>query len=160
MPAGVLLVFITVANGFLSPMSKARLVFWRWHHPLPARAFNVHAKRDARVNISALRAKLGTFPKTEPDQNATWYRLYRSIEHDAAVAQGHRDFLFTRDYAALTALAFVPLGTAAFVQAGSFRQASTYLGFLIAQYLLARFAAANYGTRFVCTVLAVKSAEA
>ena len=160
-PAGLLLVFITVANGLLSPMAKARLVFWRWQYPLPgSRAFSVHAKRDARINLPALRAKLGNFPKAEPDQNSAWYRLYRSVEHDAAVAQVHKDFLFTRDYAALSALAILPLGIAAFVQAGSFRQATTYLAILIAQYLVTRSAAANYGKRFVCTVLAIKSAEA
>jgi hypothetical protein len=160
-PAGLLLVFITVANGLLSPMAKARLVFWRWQHPLPGnRAFSVHAKRDVRINVPALRAKLGNFPKAEPDQNAAWYRLYRSIEHDAAVAQVQRDFLFTRDYAALSALGILPLGIAAFVQAGSIRQAATYLALLIAQYVVTRSAAANYGKRFVCTVLAIKSAEA
>ena len=160
-PAGLLLTLITVANGLLSPMAKARLVFWRWHHPLPGcRAFSVHAKRDPRVNMNALRAKLGNFPKSEPDQNAAWYRLYRSVEHEVAVAQGQRDFLFARDYAALAALAIIPLGTAAFVQAGSSRQASTYLAVLIARYLVTRSAAANFGKRFVCTVLAIKSAEA
>jgi hypothetical protein len=160
-PAGLLLVFITVANGLLSPMAKARLVFWRWRYPLPGcRAFSVHAKRDARINLPALRAKLGNIPKTEADQNSTWYRLYRSIEHEAAVSQSQRDFLFTRDYAALSALAILPLATAAFVQAGFARQASTYLAILVAQYLVTRSAAANYGKRFVCTVLAIKSAEA
>jgi hypothetical protein len=124
-PAGLLLVFITIASGLLSPMAKARLVFWRWRHPLPGcRAFSVHAKRDARINLPALRVRLGTFPKNEPDQNAMWYRLYRSIEHDLAVAQVQKDFLFTRDLAALSALAILPLGLAAFVQAGSFRQAA------------------------------------
>jgi hypothetical protein len=160
LPAGLLLVFITVANGLLSPMAKARLIFWRWRHPLPGgRAFSFHAKSDAPVDLRALRAKLGPLPKTEPDQNSTWYRLYRTIEHDAAVAQGQRDFLFTRDYAALAALTILPLGIAAFVQAGSLRQAATYLAILVAQYLVTRFAAANYGNRFVCTVLAIKSAE-
>jgi hypothetical protein len=160
-PAGLLLGFVTVINGLLSPMAKARLVFWRWQYPLPGcRAFSVHVKRDARINVPALRAKLGNFPKAEADQNAAWYRLYRSIEADAAVAQVQKDFLFTRDYAALSALAILPLGTAAFVQAGSIRQASTYLAILVAQYFVTRSAAANYGNRFVCTVLAIKSAEA
>lgn len=160
-PAGLLLVFVTVASGLLSPMAKARLVFWRWSHPLPGcRAFSVHAKRDARVNVPALRAKLGTFPKTEPEQNAAWYRLYRSIEDNAAVTQVHRDFLFTRDYAALSALSIPPLGVAALAQAGSARQAATYLAALVAQYLVTRSAGANYGKRFVSTVLAIKSAEA
>jgi hypothetical protein len=72
-PAGLLFVFITVMNGLLNPMMKARLVFWRWRYPLPgSRAFSLHAKRDARINVPALRAKLGNFPKTEADQNSVW----------------------------------------------------------------------------------------
>src|SRR5262245_58077554 len=75
-PAGVLFVFITVANGLLSPMAKARLVFWRWRHPLPgSRVFTVHSKTDTRINIPALRARLGTLPKGEAEQNTAWYRL-------------------------------------------------------------------------------------
>lgn len=160
-PAGLLLVLLTVANGLLSATAKARLVFWRWKHPLPGcRAFSVHAKEDARINVPALRSKLGNLPKAEAEQNAAWYRLYRSIEADTAVAQVQKEFLFTRDYAALSALAIIPLGIAAFAQAGSIRQASTYLAILVAQYLVTCFAAANYGKRFVCTVLAIKSAEA
>jgi hypothetical protein len=160
LPAGLVLVVITVANGLLNAMIKARLVFWRWQHPLPgSRAFSVHAKRDPRINMSALRAKLGTFPKGEAEQNATWYRLYRSVEHDTAVANVHKDFLFTRDYAALSALAILPLGLVAIVQASTGWRAATYIAFLIGQYLATRAAASNYGKRFVCTVLAIKSVE-
>ena len=156
-----MLVFITVANGLLEPDGEGALGILAVATPASgSRAFSVHAKRDARVNLPALRAKLGNFPKTEADQNSAWYKLYRSIEHDAAVAHVHKDFLFTRDYAALSALAILPLGIAAFVQAGSIRQASTYLALLVAQYFVTRSAAANYGKRFVCTVLAIKSAEA
>jgi hypothetical protein len=160
-PAGLGLVFISVANGLLSPICKARLVFWRWTHPLPGcRAFSIHAKQDTRINLPALRSKLGRFPKGEAEQNATWYRFYRSVEVDAAVTHVQKDFLFTRDYAVLAALLIIPLGIVAFVQAGSIRLASTYLAFLVAQYLAVSVAAANYGKRFVCTVLAIKSAEA
>jgi hypothetical protein len=159
-PAGLMLAVLTVANGVLGPMTKARLVFWRWQHPLPgSRAFTVHAKRDTRINVPALRAKLGTFPKSEAEQNATWYRMYRSVEHDAAVANVHRDFLFTRDYCALSALAVPLLGLAAIVQATSAWRAAFYITFLVGQYLATRAAASNFGRRFVCTVLAIKSVE-
>jgi hypothetical protein len=153
-------VLLTIANGLLDPTIKARLVFWRWQHPLPGcRAFSVHLKRDARINVPALRSKLGTFPKSEADQNTAWYRLYRSIETDPAVSHVQREFLFARDYAARSALAIVPLGIAAFMQAQSIRHASIYLAMLVGQYLAVAIAAANYGKRFVCTVLAIKSAE-
>jgi hypothetical protein len=160
LPVGAGMVITGVVNGLLSPQAKARLVFWRWTHPLPGcRAFSVHAKSDARVNMAALRASLGTIPKPEAEQNATWYRLYRSIESDAAVSNAQREYLFTRDYAALAALMIAPLGVAAYLQADSYRTALGYLLILVAQYLVVRSAAANYGERFVTTVLAIKSAE-
>lgn len=160
LPAGLRFVVITVTNGLLDATTKARLVFWRWQHPLPgSRAFSVHVKRDTRINVPALRAKLGTFPKSEAEQNSTWYRLYRSVEHDAAVANVHKDFLFTRDYCALSALAISPMAAVAVVQATTGLRAAVYVALLIGQYLATRAAASNYGKRFVCTVLAVKSVE-
>ena len=40
-PAGVGAVLIGVINGLLNSQAKARLVFWRWHDPLPgSRAFS------------------------------------------------------------------------------------------------------------------------
>ena len=161
LPAAAMLVIITVVNGLIDHHNKARLVFWRWRYPLPGcRAFSVHAKRDPRINVPALRAKLGQFPKSEAEQNSTWYRLYRSIETDAAVAHVHQDFLFTRDFAALSALTIPLLGATAFVQAGFGQRSVLYVTFLITQYGVTSFAAANYGKRFVATVLAIKSAEA
>jgi hypothetical protein len=66
LPAATMLAFISVANGLLDHVTKARLVFLRWRHPLPGcRAFSIHAKRDARISVPALRAKLGQFPKAE-----------------------------------------------------------------------------------------------
>ena len=56
-------------------------------------------------------------------------------------------------------MAILLLGVTALVQAESLERAPIYVGFLIGQYLVVRFAAANYGKRFVCTVLAIKSAE-
>ena len=160
-PAGLGVVFVSVVNGLMSPQAKARLVFWRWRHPLPGcRAFTVHAKNDPRINLPALRSRLGSLPKFEAEQNAAWYKMYRTIQADPAVAHVHKEYLFTRDYASLSALMFVVLGSVALWQAGAVPQAALYLLFLAAQYAIVRFAAANYGQRFVCTVLAIKSAGA
>jgi hypothetical protein len=161
LPASLGLVIISVLNGLMSPLAKARLVFWRWRHPLPGcRAFSEHAKKDPRINLPALRSKLGSLPKAEGEQNSTWYKMYRTIETDVAVADVHKEYLFTRDYAALAALMVPILGGLAFWQASSLWRASSYLTFLVAQYAIVRIAASNYGQRFVCTVLAIKSAEA
>ena len=159
LPAGLGLVLMSVANNLVDPMTKARLVFWRWAQPLPgSRAFTVHIKKDPRINVAALRAKLGDFPKSEKEQNGVWYRLYKSVELEPAVAHAHKEYLFTRDWAALAAMMVVVLGALAFWQA-QLTTAAIYVGGLVAQYLLVRLAAANYGQRFVTTVLAIKSAK-
>jgi hypothetical protein len=51
------------------------------------------------------------------------------------------------------------LGTAAFIAGPSLRRAIAYTAVLALQYLVSRLAAANYGRRFVCTVLAVSSTK-
>jgi hypothetical protein len=159
LPAGLGLVLMTVANNLVDPMTKARLVFWRWAQPLPgSRAFTVHIKKDPRINVSALRAELGDFPKSEKEQNGVWYGLYKSVESEPAVTHVHKEHLFTRDWATLAAMMVVVLGALAFWQAPP-RTAAIYFGGLVLQYLLVRLAAANYGRRFVTTVLAIKSAE-
>lgn len=50
LPAGLGLVLISVANALVDDVTKARLVFWRWEHPLPgSRAFTVYIKKDPRI---------------------------------------------------------------------------------------------------------------
>jgi hypothetical protein len=159
LPAGLGLVLMSVINTLVGPMTKARLVFWRWAQPLPgSRAFTLHIKKDPRINVSALRAKLGTFPKSEAEQNGVWYRLYKSVESEPAVAHAHKEYLFTRDWAALAAMMMVVLGALASWQAPP-ETTAIYASALVGQYLLVRVAAANYGRRLVTTVLAIKCAE-
>jgi hypothetical protein len=159
LPAGLGLVLMTVANGLLHHKTKERLVFWRWSHPLPgSRAFTVHLKQDPRINVPALRAALGIFPKSESEQNGVWYKLYKSVDSEPAVTHANKEYLFTRDWTALAAMMVVILSPLAFWQATTLRQAAIYVGALVLQYIVVRFAAVNYGQRLVTTVLAIKSA--
>lgn len=151
---------LTVINGVIDPQTKARLVFWRWANPLPgSRAFSVHAHRDPRVDVNALERILGKLPEDEREQNKTWYRLYKSVESDPGVAHNHRDYLFTRDYATLAALFLIILGGLAMYQFDEWSRVFAYTGCLIIQYVIVRYAAAQYGYRFVATALAVKIAK-
>jgi hypothetical protein len=135
---------MSVVNALVDPMTKARLVFWRWTEPLPgARAFTVHLKKDPRINLSALRAKLGDFPKSQKEQNGVWYGLYKSVESAPAVAHAHKEYLFTRDWTALAAMMVVVLGAMAFWQA-PLRTAAISSG-VVAQHLLVRLAATIMG---------------
>lgn len=158
---GVLgIALLTVVNGLTGSNMKARLVFLRWSDPLPGcRAFTEHAPKDPRVDMGALSQKLGEMPTESREQNATWYRLYRSVKSDPAVVQNHRDFLFTRDYAALSALMLVGLGGLALYQFEDWKRSSLYIVLLAAQYAVVRHVAARYGSRFVSTALAVAAAE-
>jgi hypothetical protein len=159
-PAGLSFLFTSVANELLGTDTKARIVFWRWKDPLPGnRAFSHYAKIDPRIDLRRLKEKFGPLPTKPKDQNALWYRLYKSVEHQGAVLQVHRNYLFTRDYAATALLLSATLGIASFWTIASVRISLAYLGLLMLQYLLARLAARNHGVRFVTTVLAIAAAE-
>jgi hypothetical protein len=155
-PVGLALVIAAVLNGLVSADAKARLVFLRWHHALPGhRAFSVYAVRDPRIDVSALEKLHGTALPVDPvEQNRAWYRVYKTMENDAAVRQVHRDFLLLRDYTGLAAVFIVFYGAAALYAVPSMRTAITYLFVLLAQFAVVRQGAANYGIRFVTTVLA------
>jgi hypothetical protein len=159
-PAALAAALVTTLNGLLGPQAKARLVFWRWTDPLPgSRAFSVHAKQDPRVKLDALKQKLGKWPRSARDQNSTWYGLYQTVKSDPAVSGSHRDFLFARDYAGLSALFLVCLGALAVLTFGDLHRAGIYIVILAVQYLIVRYVAAQYGNRFVGTVLAQTSVE-
>jgi hypothetical protein len=89
LPVGVALIVATVLTGLLSSDAKARLVFLRWHHALPAhRAFSVHASRDPRLDVAALEKIHGAaFPVDPVEQNLAWYRIYKTMENDPAAAR-------------------------------------------------------------------------
>ena len=157
-PAGAVVILAGLANGLLSANSKARLVFWRWADPLPgSRAFSHYMHCDPRIDVGALERKLGPFPTEPRAQNVLWYRLYKSVESEPAVVDAHRSFLLMRDYAAMSALLLLVAGPIGIRLIPRSMTGAAYAALLLAQYLLARLAAANYGVRFVTTVLALKA---
>lgn len=159
-PAGLGLALTGLLNAQLPAEAKARIVFLRWRDPLPgSEAFTKHGPADPRVDVAALESAFGPLPVMPREQNALWYKLYKSVSSDASVTQVHRAFLFTRDYACLALFAWVVLGAAGFVQIPSVRTALGYVAVLGAQFLLARRAARTHGVRLVTTVLALKSAS-
>jgi hypothetical protein len=160
-PIGATFILTNVLNELVTPNSKARLVFWRWHNPLPgSQAFTKYAVDDARIDIGSLAKELGTLPTSPQEQNALWYRLYKSVADESSVAEIHRNYLFTRDYAVVSFLCLLMLGPLGFLMIHSMNTAVTYIGSLALQYILTRQAARNHGIRFVTTVLAIKSVAA
>jgi hypothetical protein len=159
-PASLGAILIGVVNGLLSAQAKARLVFWRWKNPLPgSEAFSHYVSLDPRIDVAALKSKLGVFPTDPHEQNALWYKLYKSVATDPSVVYVHRLFLLTRDYAGIAFMLLVAFGTIGFFEIPTYKTASFYALALLLQFLTAAWAARNYGTRFVNTVLALKGAE-
>jgi heme exporter protein D len=70
------------------------------------------------------------------------------------VLEAHRYFLLFRDYAAMSILLIIAFGGSGFWFIPSAAIAAIYLLVLVAQSLLARQAARNYGIRLVRDVLA------
>ena len=161
LPVGFAFIVTSVANGLLSANMKARLVFLRWTHALPGhRAFSKHAPADPRIDLDRLKKSLGNKLSEGPEaENKAWYRIFKEVEAAPEVQHIHREFLFMRDYAGFSALFLVGLGVAALVLVQSLKVALTYCLVLLLQFIVVRHVAATYGTRFVCTVLAVKSAK-
>lgn len=156
--AASLPILAIVLSGVLSDSGKARLVFWRWHNPLPGcRAFTQLINTDPRIDVPALKTKLGELPLDPHAQNALWYRLYKKHSADVKISEAHRIYLLTRDMASISALCAV-LFTIGVVEASlNWKTAALYAVGLLAQYLLIASAARNYGTRFVSNVLSEES---
>lgn len=158
LPLGIGVALVPLLVGIMSPETKARLVYWRWNNPLPAsRAFSELANHDPRIDIARLTKKAGDASASERDQNATWYRLYRTVSDTPVVRDCHRAFLFARDFAALSFLMLLVLGPLSVALFSDSHRSAIFCAVLAAQYLIARAAAANFGRRLVTTVLALKS---
>jgi hypothetical protein len=155
-PFGLAVVIATVLNGLLPADAKARLVFLRWRNTLPGhRAFTRYMTADPRIDPTAVqRAVGGPLPVDPAEQNQVWYRLYKTVENDPAIAQVHRDFLLTRDYTALAVLFLIFYGSAGYYSIPSPKIATIYAVLLLIQCIAVRQAAFHYGIRFVTSVLA------
>jgi hypothetical protein len=155
LPAVVLLL-----TGLMSHEMKAKLVYWKLSNPLPgSAAFTTHALADARIDMKALAKNVGALPSDPREQNAKWYKLYRQVGDDPAVADAHKLYLMYRDMAVMSSL-LTPLVPAALWYAGA-APASRWMavGLFALQYLVCAVSARHSGTRFVCNVLALHSAR-
>jgi hypothetical protein len=172
LPAGIGLAMIRVINGQFNSRQKALLVFWKWKHQYPAsEAFTVHVPNDERLaGMTDLAAKLGlpVLPgaagapagsDAAANQESVWYGIYRSVESAPAVSQANRNFLFTRDYAAISFIMMVLLGFAGFFVVSPLRTAVLYFVGLVIQYFLVKHAARNYAIELVTNAIAYKATQ-
>lgn len=160
LPAVVGLAMVGIINAQLPVSAKFRVVFMRWKNPLPgSKAFSHFANIDERIDKRYLEKAFGPFPIEPAEQNALWYRLYKSIDREPAVLHAHKSFLFARDYTCLALLMLVFLGFPGFFQISELKFAIIYFAILLIQFILAGQAARNHAKRLVTTVLAIKSAK-
>ena len=159
LPVGIGMLLVGILCEQFGAITKARLVFWRWSDPLPgSRAFSELGFGDPRVDMTAVTAKLGgALPSDSAEQNRVWYRLYKEVQDQPAVAGVHREYLLLRDYACLAVLMLVLLPVLAVWLGLDARLAGFYVLCLLLQYLLVRRAASQAGCRFVVNVLAVSA---
>lgn len=147
-------------NDLLPSNAKASIVFWRLKDALPGhRAFSDHAEADPRIDLAALKQKIGEFPQSSRDQNSCWYRLFQKYQSNVIVSDSHKRFLLFRDSSSLTLLilavawiAFVLAGAPAGLQA-------TVVGGLAVQFLWLAISARNTGIRLVQNVLALEASD-
>jgi hypothetical protein len=145
-------------SGALSDIGKARLVFWRWHNPLPGcRAFTELVRTDPRIDLPALMRKHGDFPQDPKAQNAFWYRLYRGHKTARMVWESQKIYLLTSDLTTISAAFAILFSVGAAVASTGWKISLTYTVALAIQYVVAASAARNYGNRFVLNVLSEES---
>lgn len=159
-PIALISVLTGIANAQIGHLNKARLVFWKWEHPLPgSRAFTEYINTDARIDKGTLEEHHSPLPIEPDEQNALWFKWYREFQNEPGVKQVHREYLFTRDYTCIAFLLAISLGPLAFWQMESIQYAGGYWVMLVGQYFAVRMAARNHGIRFVTSVLAYKSSS-
>ena len=160
LPSGLAVALCGIINAQLTPLQKARIVFFSWNDPLPgSRAFSHYASRDPRIDVKAMQAKWAPIPNDPHEQNALWYRIYQQEQDTQAVRHLNRGWLFARDYACICVLFFFVLGAVGIFQMPSLASWSIFTAIVAAQFLLARQSAVHHAERFITTVIAQAAAK-
>lgn len=149
-----------ILAGLLNDISKARLVFWKWRHPLPGtRVFSDLISTDSRIDLTALKKEIGRFPRAPQEQNALWYKLYRKHKMTRSVWESHKVYLLTRDMSTVAAIAALLFLVGVATAGVDLRTTLIYFCILVMQYVLVAKAAHNYGNRFVLNVVCEESSS-
>jgi hypothetical protein len=154
MPVIVLLIINVLPHSV-----KATLVYWKPLGVLPGtEAFTKHAPADPRIDMAALKKNVSVLPTDPTAQNAKWYKLYKLVQNEPAVAEAHKLFLMYRDMAVIS-LTLVFLVPVALIIVDATSSIPWAVGLFVIQYLVTALSARWSGIRFVCNVLAIHSAR-
>jgi hypothetical protein len=147
-------------NDLLPSNAKASIVFWRIKDALPGhRAFSEHAEADPRIDIAALKKRVGEFPQNPRDQNSCWYKLFQKYQSNVIVSDSHKRFLLFRDSSSLTLLILAIAWIASVLVGAPAGLQSTVVGGLAVQFLWLAISARNTGIRLVQNVLALEASD-
>lgn len=146
----IILLSMVILNGVLSSDFKHKLVFMKMNNPLPASRLQKTLKNDQRVSIDQVSEKFGPIPDDSKQQNVYWYQKIYKPNQDSKNTRYSQKFLMTRD---MTAICIIILF---FSILNTLFLSGTWLHILVilCEYFIVRLVAANYGKRFVTTVIA------
>ncbi len=146
---------LTLVLTYLLPSGwKHRLIYTRWKNPLPgSRAFSELIDKDERISRQELVNQYGQLPERPSEQNALWYKIYKSKQADPVVLNSHGRWLLFRDLFAISLVLLVPSTVYTFWNSGV---ASGFVSLAVALFLVVclLLCARNTGERFTCNVLA------
>jgi hypothetical protein len=159
LPAGGGFALIALLNGQLRDQDKDRLVFLKWQNPLPgSEAYTFYAMQDRRFSQADVLRIFHPDSATLADpqkQNAHWYNhVFLPVQNRPAVLQAHRNFLFARDFTALSVMMFIVFGAAGYFLITPFAKWGGYCFLLLGQYGLSLRAARTYGVEVVKNAMA------
>lgn len=143
-----------VLTGQLDAVQKARLIFLRWHDPLPGgEAFTKWMLADRRIDVAGVKRKHGPLPQKRDEQNRLWYRLYKAVASDSSVEDASKHYLLSRD-ATFVALfmGFASSGALLWFGEGATLK-SVFAGVCLVAFLLVWRSARLAGQRLVTQVL-------
>lgn len=146
---------LTLVLTYLLPSEwKHRLIYTRWQDPLPgSRAFTDLIDRDSRIVRADLIAQYGTLPEAPGDQNALWYKMYKTKQLDDVVLNSHGRWLLFRDMFAIAAIVSIPSAVFTFCNSGV-RTGMLFSVLSLVVVTVLWICARNTGERFTCNVLA------
>ena len=144
--------------GMLPPLTRDKIIHWRFRHPLPgSRAFSKIAPNDPRIDLDKLTTDYGTLPDDPIKQNRLFYRIYKSVDGASGVDDAQRSYLAARDCSSMAFILLFVLTPMVFYVSTGVETAITFAGIMALSFLLLSFAAQTYSLRFVQNVLAEAS---
>ncbi|WP_131778527.1 hypothetical protein [Legionella bozemanae] len=155
--APIIILFCLLINALIPSNLKALIIFWKIDALPGHRAFSHWVFSDSRINVDALRSKLGGFPDNPKSQNSLWYNLLKKHESNIAVKEAHQHFLLFRDAASMVLIMLTIFSVTTFFYELNIHMAKPIFLMLLVEYLILMIAARNMANGLVKNVLSLES---